>query len=139
MSAENKAVVQRMVEIIQNQHQLERMRDFFEPNFVNHLDHDPASPLNSIEKAQQVFTQLFAALPDLRVTIQHQVAEGDTVMTHKIFQGTHLGAFMGAAPSGKPITFGVIDILRLENGKIVEHWAIQDRLGIMQQLGLLPG
>ena len=139
MSAENKAVVQRMVEIIQNQHQLERMRDFFEPNFVNHLDHDPASPLNSIEKAQQVFTQLFAALPDLRVTIQHQVAEGDTVMTHKIFQGTHLGAFMGAAPSGKPITFGVIDILRLENGKIVEHWAIQDRLGLMQKLGLLPG
>lgn len=139
MSTANKALVQRMVEVIQNQHQLDRMGDFFEPNFVNHLDHAPDSPLNSIEKAQQVFTQMFAALPDLRVTIQHQVAEGDTVMTHKIFQGTHLGAFMGMAPSGKPVTFGVIDILRLENGKIVEHWAIQDRLGLMQQLGALPG
>jgi len=137
MSAANKALVQRMVEVIQNQQQLDRMGDFFEPNFVNHLDHAPDSPLNSIEKAQQLFTQMFAALPDLRVTIQHQVAEGDTVMTHKIFQGTHLGAFMGVAPSGKPITFGVIDILRLENGKIVEHWAIQDRLGLMQQLGAL--
>jgi len=137
MSAANKALVQRMVEVIQNQQQLDRMGDFFEPNFVNHLDHASDSPLNSIEKAQQVFTQMFAALPDLRVTIQHQVAEGDTVMTHKIFQGTHLGAFMGVAPSGKPITFGVIDILRLENGKIVEHWAIQDRLGLMQQLGAL--
>ena len=139
MSAENKALVQRMVEVIQNQHQLDRMADFFEPNFVNHLDHAPDSPLNSIEKAQQVFTQMFTALPDLRVTIQHQVAEGDTVMTHKIFQGTHLGAFMGVAPSGKPIRFGVIDILRVQNGTIVEHWAIQDRLGLMQQLGLLPG
>lgn len=137
MSAENKALVQRMVEVIQNQHQLDHMKDFFEPNFVNHLDHAPDAPLNSIEKAQQLFTQMFAALPDLRVTIQHQVAEGDTVMTHKIFQGTHLGAFMGVAPSGKPISFGVIDILRLENGKIVEHWAIQDRLGLMQQLGVL--
>ena len=139
MSAENKALVQQMVEVIQNQHQLERMADFFEPNFVNHLDHMPDSPLNSIEKAQQVFQQMFTALPDLRVTIQRQVAEGDTVMTHKIFQGTHVGSFMGVAPSGQPITFGVIDILRVENGKIVEHWAIQDRLGLMQQLGLMTG
>ena len=139
MSAENKALVQQMVDVIQNQHQLERMADFFEPNFVNHLDHMPDSPLNSIEKAQQVFQQMFTALPDLRVTIQRQVAEGDTVMTHKIFQGTHVGSFMGVAPSGQPITFGVIDILRVENGKIVEHWAIQDRLGLMQQLGLMTG
>lgn len=139
MSAENKALVQRMVEVIQNQHQLERMADFFEPNFVNHLDHMLDSPLNSIEKVQQVFHQMFTALPDLRVTIQRQVAEGDTVMTHKIFEGTHLGIFMGVAPSGQPITFGVIDILRVENGKIVEHWAIQDRLGLMQQLGLMAG
>ena len=139
MSAENKALVQQMVDVIQNQHQLERMADFFEPNFVNHLDHMPDSPLNSIEKAQQVFQQMFTALPDLRVTIQRQVAEGDTVMTHKIFQGTHVGSFMGVAPSGQPITFGVIDILRVENGKIVEHWAIQDRLGLMQQLGLMAG
>ncbi|MFN8493752.1 MAG: ester cyclase [Caldilineaceae bacterium] len=138
MSTENKVIVQRMVEIVQNQHQLEHMPDFFEPNFVNHLDHDLASPLNSIEKAQYMFRQMFAAFPDMRVTIQQQVAEGDTVMTHKIFEGTHLGAFMGVAPSRKPIRFGVIDILRLANGKIVEHTAIQDRLGMMQQLGLLP-
>jgi predicted ester cyclase len=139
MSTENKRVVQQMVNVVQNQHQLDRMKDFFAPNFVNHLDHDPASPLNSVEKAQQVFGQMFVAFPDLRVTIQHQVAEGDIVMTHKCFQGTHLGDFMGVAPTGKPVTFAVIDILRLETGKIVEHWAIQDRLGLMQQLGLLPG
>ena len=138
MSTENKMLVQRMVEVVQNQHQLERMVDFFEPNFVNHLDHDPCSPLNSIEKAQQMFRQMFTAFPDMRVTIQQQVAEGDTVMTHKVFAGTHLGAFMGTAPSGKLIRFGVIDILRLENGKIVEHMAIQDRLGMLQQLGLIP-
>jgi len=138
MSAVNKAFVQRMVEVIQNQHQLEQMTDFFEPNFINHLDHDPASPLTSVEKAQQSFRQLFSAFPDLRVTIEHQVAEGDTVMTHKRFYGTHLGSFMGTAPSGKSISFGVIDVLRLEHGKIVEHWAIQDRLALMQEVGLLP-
>jgi predicted ester cyclase len=45
---------------------------------------------------------------------------------------------MGVAPTGRPIAFAVIDILRLENGKVVEHWAIQDRLALMQQLGMLP-
>ena len=59
-------------------------------------------------------------------------------VTHKLFQGTHQGTFMGIAPTGRQIAFAVIDILRLENGKVVEHWAIQDRLALMQQLGMLP-
>ncbi len=137
MATANKTLVRQMVDVVQNQHQLARMAEFFTPDFVNHLDHAPDSPLNSIEKAQQVFTQMFAAFPDLQVTIQHQVAEGDLVMTHKQFSGTHQGTFMGVAPTGKQITFAVIDILRVADGKIIEHWAIQDRLGMMQQLGLI--
>lgn len=137
MSTTNKTLVQQMVDTVQNQQQLDRMAEFFVPDFVNHLDHAPDSPFNSIEKAQQVFQQMFMAFPDLQVTIQHQVAEGDLVMTHKTFTGTHQGQFMGVAPTGKAISFGVIDILRVEEGKIVEHWAIQDRLGMMQQLGVV--
>jgi steroid delta-isomerase-like uncharacterized protein len=137
MSTINKQLVQQMVNVVQDQHQLARMAEFFAPDFVNHLDHAPDSPLNSIEKAQQFFTQMFAAFPDLRVTIHHQVAEGDLVMTHKQFQGTHHGPFMGVAPTGKVVVFAVIDILRIAQGKIVEHWAIQDRLALMQQLGVV--
>ncbi|MEZ4674419.1 MAG: ester cyclase [Caldilineaceae bacterium] len=137
MSTANKQLVTQMVDVVQNQHQLDRMPDFFAPDFINHLDHAPESPLNSIEKAQQLFTQMFAAFPDMEVTIEQQVAEGDLVMTHKRFIGTHRGSFMGVAPTGKQITFAVIDILRVEQGKIVEHWAIQDRLALMEQLGLV--
>lgn len=137
MSIANKQLVQQLVNVVQNQHQLARMPEFFAPDFINHLDHAPDSPLNSIEKAQQVFAQLFAAFPDLQVTIQHQVAEADLVMTHKQFIGTHRGALMGVAATGKRITFTVIDILRIEQGKVVEHWALQDRLGLMQQLGVI--
>jgi predicted SnoaL-like aldol condensation-catalyzing enzyme len=139
MSEANKATVRRLVEEVQNGHDLARMDAFFTPNFINHLEApDLSSEHNAVERAKMVFREIFTAFPDLHVTIQDQVAEGDKVVTHKLFQGTHQGTFMGVAPTGRQIAFAVIDILRLEQGKVVEHWAIQDRLALMQQLGLLP-
>lgn len=139
MLEENKALVRRFIEEVQNCHNLERIEEFFDPDFVNHLeDPDLSSKFNAAKRAKIVFGQLFTAFPDLHVTIQDQVAEGDKVVTHKLFHGTHQGEFMGIAPTGKQIEFAVIDILRLDNGKVVEHWAIQDRLTLMQQLGILP-
>ncbi|MCB0164854.1 MAG: ester cyclase [Anaerolineae bacterium] len=139
MSAENKAIVRRLIETVQNGHHLDQLEAFFDPHFVNHLESpDEASDLNAVDRARLVFRQLFTAFPDLHVTIQQQVAEGDKVVTYKTFHGTHQGDFMGVAPTGRPITFAVIDILRLDQGKVVEHWAIQDRLALMQQVGMLP-
>jgi len=139
MSEANKATVRRLVEEVQNRHDPARMDAFFTPNFINHLEApDLSSEHNTVERAKIAFREMFTAFPDLHVTIQDQVAEGDKVVTHKLFQGTHQGTFMGIAPTGRQITFAVIDILRLDNGKVVEHWAIQDRLALMQQLGILP-
>src|SRR5438105_608146 len=108
MSEENKATVRRLVEEVQNRHQLERMEEFFDPDFINHLeDSEQSSEFNALERAKIIFTQLFAAFPDLHATIQDQVAEGDKVVTHKIFRGTHQGAFMGVAPTGRQIEFAV--------------------------------
>jgi predicted ester cyclase len=139
MSEANKATVRRLVEEVQNRRDLARMDTFFIPNFINHLE-APAlsSEHNAVERAKIAFREMFTAFPDLHVTIQDQVAEGDKVVTHKLFQGTHQGTYMGVAPTGRQIAFAVIDILRLDNGKVVEHWAIQDRLALMQQLGILP-
>ena len=139
MSEANKATVRRLIEEVQNGHDLARLDAFFTPNFINHLEAaDHPSELTSVERAKVVFRDLFTAFPDLHVTIQDQVAEGDKVVTHKLFHGTHQGPFMGVAPTGRQIAFAVIDILRLDTGKVVEHWAIQDRLALMQQLGMLP-
>jgi predicted ester cyclase len=139
MSETNKATVRRLVEEVQNRHDLARMDAFFIPDFINHLETpDNSSETNAVERAKDVFRQMFSAFPDLHVTIQDQVAEGDRVVTRKLFQGTHQGTFLGIAPTGRPIAFAVIDILRLEDGKVVEHWAIQDRLALMQQLGVVP-
>jgi predicted ester cyclase len=139
MSEANKATVRRLVEELQNRHDLASINAFFTPDFINHLEApDLSSELNAAERTKIAFRQLFTAFPDLHVTIQDQVAEGDKVVTHKLFHGTHQGPFMGAAPTGRQVEFAVIDILRLDNGKVVEHWAVQDRLALLQQLGILP-
>ena len=59
-------------------------------------------------------------------------------MTHKTFQGTHQGAFMGIPATGKQVAFDVIDILTVADGKITEHWTVGDMLSLMQQLGAVP-
>jgi predicted ester cyclase len=140
MSEQNKAIVRQIVEEIQNGHRLDRMDEFFEPDFVNHAEGpEPHGGQNAVERAKVMFGQLFAAFPDFSCTIRAQLAEGDQVVTHKVFRGTHQGEFMGLPPTGRQIEFAVIDILRLQDGKVAEHWAVQDRLALMQQLGLAGG
>jgi predicted ester cyclase len=66
------------------------------------------------------------------------IAEGDRVATKKTLTGTHTAEFNGIPPTGKQVSITYIDILRLRNGKIVEHWLSMDQMGFMQQLGVLP-
>lgn len=132
---ENKAIVRRFVEVIQCQHHLDAVDELFGPDFVDHSGN--SNPPNR-EGARQLFAMMSAAFPDLDVKIQQQIGEGDKVVTMKSFHGTHQGEFMGIPATGKKIAFNAIEILRLEDGKIVEHWAVGDNLGMMQQLGVLP-
>ena len=60
------------------------------------------------------------------------------MVTRKTFHGTHQGPFMGMPPTGKQAAVDVIDIFRIEDGKIAEHWAVTDMLGLMKQLGMIP-
>jgi predicted ester cyclase len=66
------------------------------------------------------------------------MAEGDKVATRKTLQGTHQGEFMGIPPTGQQVSMGLIDIVRLADGRVVEHWSMADSLGMMQQLGIVP-
>ena len=66
------------------------------------------------------------------------MADGDKVATRKTFYGTHEGEFMGIPPSGRRGSVGLIDIVRIADGRVVEHWSMGDNLGMMQQLGAIP-
>ena len=136
MSTEkSKSVVLRFVEEVQNQHDISVMDELFSPDFV---DHSGISALSNLDGAKQFFTMFFTAFPDIQVTIHDQSVEGDKVWTRKTFHGTHQGEFMGIPPTNKSIEINVIDIHRVFDGKITEHWAVADMLSLMQQLGAIP-
>ena len=132
----NKTLIRQFVEEVQNQHQVEAIDTFPAPSFVNY-DPFPGLPSN-VEGAKQIHRMLFAAFPDLHMTIQDQAAEGDKVWTRKIATGTHQGVFLGITATGKSIAWKIIDIMTIQNGKITEHWVVADVMGLMQQLGAAP-
>jgi steroid delta-isomerase-like uncharacterized protein len=136
MSAENNTTVasQWYGEVF-NAGKLELINELFASNFV---DHDPSNPLPGLEGVRQLVSMYRGAFPDLHLTIEDEITEGDKIVTRFTGRGTHKGLLMGIPPTGKRVTITAIDILRFENGKIVEHWGNQDLLGMMQQLGVIP-
>lgn len=132
---ENKALVRRFVENVQNQHDLAEIDELYSPNFV---DHSGAANLPGIEGVKAFFTMMFTAFPDMHFTIRQQLAEGDQVATHKTFFGTHLGTFIGIPPTGKQVSIEAMDIFTISEGKIIDHWSVGDFLSMLQQLGVVP-
>jgi steroid delta-isomerase-like uncharacterized protein len=133
---QNKAIVRRLVEEAQGRGHLHVVDELISPDFVDHSAW-PGIPANR-EGVKQIFGMFHAALADLHVVIHDQLAEADRVATRKTLRGTHQGDFLGVPPTGKVIAIEVIDILRLKDGQITDHWNLVDQHGLLQQLGLAP-
>jgi steroid delta-isomerase-like uncharacterized protein len=88
---------------------------------VGHIDHNPAVP-DGIEAQRAFWGQVFTAFPDITATLHDLVVEGDRVAARFEYQATHLGPFLGIPASGKQINLTSIDIWRVENGLLAEHW-----------------
>lgn len=140
MSAEdNKALYRRFMEEVFLKRNPGVIDQFIAPNCVDHAA--PAGFPKGLEGAKQLLGMYLSAFPDVAVTIEDLVAEGDRVVARYTARGTHQGSFMGIAATGKRVTFTGIDIVRVSGDKIVEHWESFDQLGLMQQLGVvrMPG
>jgi predicted ester cyclase len=87
---------------------------------------------------KNLVTMFRAAFPDLHSTVDLLIAEGDIVVGRHATTGTHRGEFMGIPATNKQVSISEIHIVRIANGKAVEHWGNQDDMGMMQQLGLIP-
>ena len=81
---------------------------------------------------------LRSAFPDLHLTIEDQIAEGDRVVTRVTFRGTHQGEFNGIPPTGKPVEYSGIAIDRIADGKVVEMWHLANTLGLLEQIRPAP-
>jgi steroid delta-isomerase-like uncharacterized protein len=90
------------------------------------------------EANRQFWTMFFAALPDLRVTMEDLVISGDRVVGRFVYRGTHTGELMGIPASGNPVEMRSIDIWRVADGKFVEHWDELNLLEVFQQVGVIP-
>jgi steroid delta-isomerase-like uncharacterized protein len=138
MSDQNKALARRSIEEIWNRGNLAVINELVAPNATFHDASVPGGKFTGPEGMKQ-FVQIYReAFPDVRLTINDQVAEGDKVVTRWTATGTHKGQLMGIAPTGKHATVTGVDIDRYENGKVVEGWASYDMLGMLQQLGVVP-
>jgi steroid delta-isomerase-like uncharacterized protein len=90
------------------------------------------------EQAKEVLPGLRAGFPDLQFRIDNISAEDDRVVARLRMEGTHKGEFQGIAPTGKRVKLGCLVELKCENGKIVEDRPYFDRLGMLEQLGVIP-
>jgi predicted ester cyclase len=87
------------------------------------------------QAARQVWAMLLRGLPDLHLTIEDLIAEGDKVVARNTVTGTHQGEYMGLPPTGKSVTYNEIIIVRFEGARIAETWGVVDVLSQMKQLG----
>lgn len=133
MLEQNKLVVRRFNQEVIEEGNAASFSELMDEHFINHsapagADPGPAGMWNTFAQV------LRPALPDIKVLIYEQVAEGEWVTTRKAITGTQSGALLGIAPTGKPVRIEVIDMVRVRNGKYLEHWGVNTLASVLQQL-----
>jgi steroid delta-isomerase-like uncharacterized protein len=134
MSEANKAHIRRVIEEVYNRGDLAVVDEVAASDLVIHAS---SQDIRGREGAKQYVTALRAGFPDLRFTIEDQVAEGDQVVTRWSACGTHEGTFEGIPATGRPVRLVGADIDRIVGGKVIECWVHMDELGLMRQLGVV--
>jgi steroid delta-isomerase-like uncharacterized protein len=136
MSDQNKAISRRVIEEGFDKGNMAVVQELFATNHVNHAA-PPGIP-GGVEGIKAFINMYRTAFPDLKNTINLQVAEGDKVVTHWTAKGTNKGSLFGMPATGKSATITGTTIDRIAGGKIVETWNTFDQVQMMQQLGVIP-
>jgi predicted ester cyclase len=127
-------VVRRLIEEGFSQGQLDVCDELIADEIVEHQDYGPGhAPGAAGVKA--VVTSLRRAFSDFKLEIEDMVVAGDTVWTRNVATGTNDGTYMGHPPTGRTFRIYVFDVIRVRGGRVVEHWGVPDRLGVLFQLG----
>jgi len=136
---DNKRAVATFVERCQNQHDLAFADEIFHPEFVNHYLPE-GRPIEAAPRPaasfQTFYGTLLQAFPDATMEINEQVGERDLVATRKTFRGTHRGEIWGMPPTGNRVEWQFMDIMRVQDEKIIEHWAGMDLEALRAQMRL---
>lgn len=137
--AANRLIGRRVLLELWGAGKLEVADALYAPDYVDHVGRGPETSRvvgpQGIKQAVRLFRTAF---PDLHYVVEEEMAEHDLVWTRFSATGTHLGPFLGAAPTGKTITYTGMDLNRIADGGIVESWVNYDALALLQQVGLVP-
>jgi predicted ester cyclase len=135
----NIALVRRFYEEVVNQQQSANFSEILSPDFIDHIPNPlPGQPYSGVRAMQWFIDTARTAIPDLQVTIEDIMAAGDKVVVRVTWRGTQRGPLLGADPTGEKVKFTGIDIIRIDEGKIAEHWGEVDVLAVISQLGFMP-
>ncbi len=127
----NKKVVETLCETVFRNHDFSQLDNIMLDSYIQHNPDCPQGKAGFI----RFFKELFEGVPDFSYTIKKIIAEGDVVMMYSTTTGTHKGEWLGNPPTGNPLNYDVVDIFRIENGKIAEHWDVADTLKLFTQVG----
>ena len=135
-SDDAKQIVRRNTEEVQSRGNFDLFEELFSDDFIDHTPQPNTTP--DKDGVRNLYQTLRAAFPDFHADIHWQSVDGDLVTTYKTYHGTHEGAFLGVAPTGRLIHFETVDAMRVHNGKIIEHWGVANLFSLIQQLGAWP-
>jgi len=136
-SESNKTLTKRFLEAMNAGH-LDRLDEIIVSDYVHHDPNLPPDVQRGLDNYKRGIGAFFVAFPDLHGTAEDVIAEGDRVVTRLTWKGTHKGDLMGIPASGRPVSFSMIQIQRIANGKIAEGWVTFDAMTMMQQVGAVP-
>jgi steroid delta-isomerase-like uncharacterized protein len=131
---ENRALARRWFEEVFNGQDLAVMDEIVAPDIVNHAGRDLVT-LSGREGYRTLIRQLLTAFPDWHSTIDDMIAEDDRIVIRTTVRGTHRGEYRGVPPTGRRFTWEHIHIFKVVDGKLAEHWACRNDVGLLQQLG----
>ncbi|MFI7191122.1 ester cyclase [Nocardia nova] len=132
----NIAAMRRIYGEIFDEGRLELIDELFDPNMVNHTA--PEAHRHGTAPVKALVSMLRSAFPDGRTEFEDFTAAGDVVVGRNWYSGTHVGEFMGNAPTGRTFRFRQMHWMRFDqHGRVVEHWGVRDDVTHLQQLGLL--
>jgi steroid delta-isomerase-like uncharacterized protein len=130
---EIKALVVRYVEQVLNRGKLDLLNEICSPDYRRYVS--PLSEPLTLDAQRQRLEAIFAAFPDWKLSIEEIICEGNVIAFRLIVRGTHKGTFLGLPATGKSFSTSALDIVRVDNGRFVEHWGGPDLFALTQQLG----
>lgn len=131
---QNEILIRRYFEEVWNKGDVDLLDELLAPDYINH---NPGAPDAKLGPAglKPIVLAIRQAFPDLNYTIKNVVATEAQVAVHTVMKGTHLGDFFGMAPASRVIHVEQMQIERVVNGRIAEHWRVTDELSLLKQLG----